>query len=173
MDASAWAVLAGVILGFVLSEGSRYLQRLYRIRQARKTVKLELRAVLSQIPQKDDILSQAIESRKKSNVLPTRSVHLLAHGYSSVLRFLYPHLTDNERTSLHVIYERLNVVDEFLDNLESELFSAIRDSSLSDSWTPFITKAEEMRESMEIVRDLAKRYLDGEPVDVFGIHSKA
>lgn len=64
-------IIVGVIVGFLLGEGSRYLRYRYRIHKLRSILREELKAISAQIEQKKDIANQAIDSLKNGNVLPT------------------------------------------------------------------------------------------------------
>src|SRR5687768_5814905 len=95
-----WWALAGVVVGFCLGEGTRYVRYRWEIHRNGRLVKEELRAVLAQLPQKADILRKAITKLRQKQVLPTMSVHAVTTGYSSVLSALYPHLSLVERNCL-------------------------------------------------------------------------
>jgi hypothetical protein len=166
----SWA-LAGVVVGFCLGEGSRYLRYRWEVGRNKRLVKEELRSVLSQLPQKIDILRQAIGKLREKQFLPTLSVHLIATGYSSVLSELYPHLTLTERNCLHVIYERLRVADEVMDAFENDFTRGVKDKVIGDPWVAAIGRLEDLLHSLGVVEKLAKSYVSGKPIDVFGISS--
>jgi hypothetical protein len=100
-------------------------------------VKAELISVLAQLPQKRDILQQAIGHMQKEKFMPTLSVRMVATGYYLVLEKLYPHLSPIERNCLHVIFERLRVADEQLDDLENAFFRTIKDGIVASPWSKF------------------------------------
>ena len=162
-----WLALIGVVVGFLLGEGSRLGRYFWQIRRNKELVRSELRAVLAQIPQKRDILNQAIPALRQGHVLPMQSVRAVATGYQSVLEDLYPHLSDLERNCLHVIYERLRVADEFMDAFEENLTRIVREKTFPDPWSVHIGKIEEMLQSYAVVEELARSYLSGSPKDVF------
>ena len=162
-----WWALAGVVVGFCLAEGMRYVRYRWEIHRDRRLVKEELRAVLAQLPQKADILRKAIAKLQQKQVLPTMSVHALTTGYSSVLSALYPHLSLVERNCLHVIYERLRVMDEVMDSLERDFLAAVREKTVDNPWVVYADRLDDMLHSVGVVEELAKSYLSGKPVDVF------
>lgn len=164
----SWWALAGVVVGFFLGEGSRYLRYRYDIWRNRRLVKEELRSVLSQLPLKADILRQAIRKLSERQVLSTRSVHLIATGYSSVLSDLYPHLSLIERNCLHAIYERLRVADALMDEFENDFIRALREKVIGDPWTAYAGRLDDVLHSLHDVEELAKSYLSDSPIDVFG-----
>ncbi len=168
-----WVALVGVVIGFLLGEGSRLARYFWQIHRNKQLVQAELKAVLAQIPQKRDILDQAIAAMRKGHLLPTKSVRAVATGYQTVLEELYPHLSDIERNCLHVIYERLRVADEFMDAFEENLTRAIREKIFPDPWAVHIGKVDELLQSYTVIEELARSYLRGAPVDVFNVKSSA
>jgi len=171
--ATPWFTLLGVALGFLFGEGSRYARYRWDVRRNRKLVKAELQAVLAQLPQKRDILQQAIAHLKQQQFMPTLSCHTVTTGYYSVLEQLYPHLSLRERTCLHIIFERLRVADEQTDEFEKSFVGALRDKIMGDPWGAFAGRLEELLASYQVVEDLARSYLAGKPVDVFGVEAAA
>ena len=170
---SPWFALAGVAVGFLLGEGSRYARYRWEINRNRRIVRAELQSVLAQLPQKRDILQQAIGHMKEQRLMPTQSVRMVATGYYSVLEDLYPHLRPIERNCLHVIFERLRVADELLDGLEDSFVRAIKDKVVPDPWATFVGRLVEILESYRMVEDLAISYLAEKPVDVFRVEHSA
>lgn len=168
---SPWVGLIGIAIGFALGEGSRYGRYRWEISRNRKIVRAELQSVLAQLPQKRDILQQAIGHMKEKRFMPTQSVRVLATGYYSVLDALYPHLKAIERNCLHVIFERLRVADEIMDQFEESFIRAVKDRIVPDSCATFSNRLDELLESYSVVEQLARSYLDGTPIDVFQVES--
>lgn len=166
-SSSPWIALAGVAVGFLLGEGSRYMRYRIDIWRSKILVKAELRSVIAQLPQKCDILNQAIEHMKNQRFMPTVSVRTVTLGYYAVQESLYPHLKPIERNCLHVIFERLRIADEQMDEFESSFMRAIKDKIPTDPWGTFIGRCEELLASYAVVEHLAQSYLAGKPEDVF------
>lgn len=164
---SPWIALAGVVVGFLLGEGSRYLRYRWEICRNNKIVRTELQTILSQMPQKRDILRQAIAHLKQQRFMPTLSVRSVVTGYYSVLDDLYPHLSLVERNCLHVIYERLRVADEQMDGFEESFVRAVKDKIIDDPWSAYAGRLEELLASFDVVEDLARAYIARKPIDVF------
>ena len=171
--AAPWFALVGVALGFLLGEGSRYARYRWDIFRNRKLVRAELQAVLAQLPQKRDILQQALAHLREQRFMPTLSCRTVTTGYYSVLEQLYPHLSLRERTCLHIIFERLRVADEQTDEFEKGFVGALKDKIIGDPWTAFAGRLEELLASYQVVEDLARSYLAGKPEDVFGMEAGA
>lgn len=166
-SSSPWIALAGVAVGFVLAEGSRYLRYRVEIWRNKRLVRTELTTVLAQIPQRRDILQQAISSMKQERFMPMLAVRTVTTGYASVHQSLYPHLTPIERNCLHVIFERLRVADEQMDGMHDAFTKAVKDGVLQEPWVYFIGRCEELLQSYEIAAELAASYLAEKPIDVF------
>lgn len=166
-NAIPWFTLTGVILGFLLGEGSRYARHRWEIKRNKQIIRTELQAVLSQLPSKRDILRQAIAHLKTHRFMPTASVHAVMTGYQSVLTDVYAHLSAHERNCLHIIYERLRVADELMDGLEDNFLRTVKDEIVDDPWSVFAGRVEELLESYDVVEQLARSYLAGKPIDVF------
>ena len=164
---SPWFALAGVLLGFLLGEGSRYARYRWEIWRNKRIIKTELQTILSQLPQKQDILRQALGKLKEKRFMSTLSVRAVTTGYHAVLDDLYPHLSLVERNCLHVVYERLRVMDEQMDGLEQTFISSVKDKIIGDPWSAYGGRLEELLESCAVIDDLARGYIAGSPVDVF------
>ena len=157
----------GVAVGFLLGEGSRYGRYRWEVFRNRRIVRTELQSILAQLPQKRDILRQAIGHMKEKRFMLTLSVRMVGTGYYSVLEGLYPHLKQLERNCLHVVFERLRVADEMLDELENSFVRAVKDGVITDPWETFGGRLEELLESYKVVEGLACSYLAKKPIDVF------
>lgn len=161
-----WDALAGVALGFMLAEGSRYARHRWDIFR-NKLVRAELQTVLAQIPQKRDILQQAIAHLNEQRFMPTLSCRTTTTGYHSVLESLYPHLSLRERSCLHIIFERLRVADEQMDEFEDSFLRALKEKVISDPWATYVDRFLELLESYAVVEKLSRSYLAKQPEDVF------
>jgi hypothetical protein len=166
-SADAWFGLAGVAVGFILGELSGVVRRKLEISRRRKLIVSELKSILSQLPQKLDLLTKARDALKRKEVLPLMSVRILTAGYESVLADLYPHLTDLQRNCLHVIYERVRVAEEFMASFEASFLSALERDGLENARNVYSGLIEDIRNSYKVVEDLAKSYLADNPIDVF------
>jgi hypothetical protein len=97
------------------------------------------------------------------------SVSTVTVGYYSVQESLYPHLTSLERNCLHIIFERLRVADEQMNGMEEAFVRAVKEKVLTDPWSVFSGRCEELLSSYDVVTELAQSYLTGKPIDVFAI----
>ncbi len=165
----SWLPLVGVAVGFLLGEGARYARYRWYIFRNKRIIRGELETILSQLPQKGDILRQAIGHLKQKRFMPTLSVRTVTNGYRSVLDDVYPYLSLVERNCLHVIYERLRVADEQMEGFEESFVAAVKEKIIEDPWLVFAGRLEELIESYFVVDELSRSYLAKKPVDVFPI----
>jgi len=168
-ESSPWAALAGVLLGALLGEGCRYARYRWKVYRNKKLLRAELQTVQAQLPQKRDILQQAISQLKEQRFIPTLSCRIVAAGYYRVLEDLYPHLSLRERTCLHIIFERLRIADEQMDGFEDGFLNAVKDQLIDNPWGTYAGRLEELLKSYSDVEHLCASYLAGKPEDVFSM----
>ena len=169
---SFWGVfgsVVGVILGFLIGEGSRVFRYRWRICKLKHLVKEELRSILKQIPQKKEIVSQIITTLDLGRYLPGVSVRIMNTGYKQFISELYEHLIDLQRNCLHVIHENLNVAEETLSSFERDFLTALEKGVIDNPYAAYKTRFQEILESYDIVVELIESYLKGNPTDVFYI----
>lgn len=164
---SPWVALIGVISGFLLGEGSRYLRYWVQVHRNKKLIRFELESILKQLPQKRDILKQAIESMRNQQFLATNSVRAISIGYYAVREEVYLHLDSTERNCLHVIYEYLRIADEQMEELEDFFIHSVKNGIPPNPSDAYIGRCEDLLNSYEIVPNLVKSYLSGRPINVF------
>jgi len=164
------SVITGVILGFLLGEGGRYIHYCLRIHKLKKIIKDELRAIIAQIPKKKDIVNQIIAALEKRQTLSGLSVRIINTGYNQHIAELYEHLPILKRNCLHVIHESLNIADKTLYSFERDFISI---GKIIDY--PFMTykgRFLDILHTYDKVEKLIKEYLEGKPSDVFYIKNK-
>lgn len=159
--------ILGIIIGFCLGEGSRYIRYKLRIKNLKKLIKDELRALESQIPDKRKIIKDIIQSIKNDELLPGSSVGLVNTGYKSYFGELYEHLTFKQRNCLHYIYETLDVMENYLNNFENDLQNAHNEGILKSPNKAFISKSKDILQSLDKVENLIDSYLENNPIDIF------
>lgn len=162
-----WIALIGVIIGFLLGEGSRYLRYWIQVRRNKMLIRTELQSILKQLPQKSEILILAIEAMEKQQVLATNSVRAITIGYYAVREGVYLHLESTERNCLHVIYERLRIADEQMEELENFMIQSVKNGIPPNPSGAYIDRCEDLLRSYEVVSDLVGSYLSGRRVNVF------
>lgn len=166
---SFWALI-GVLFGFLLGEGTRYIR--YRLRRYRleRIIEEELKSILVQIPQKKDITVQMIDRLNNRRILSGLSVGIINTGYKQHISELYEHLTLLQRNCLHVIHEYLNIAEKILFSFEKNFMDALlKEKNIHDPFETYKGRLQDVLESYDKVESLIKGYLNGKPTDVFYI----
>jgi len=162
-----FAALGGTVLGFILGEGNRILTRRRRIKGLKKLIVAELLAIRFQIPQKQDIVRQMDAALDQQQMLGGVSVRIANTGYRQHITELYEHLSPKQRNCLHVIHERLRVVDQFMEEFEERFEPAAQTKIVDNPRAAFRGRCTEMIENYETAIKLIDSYLAGDPIDVF------
>ncbi|MBM4300474.1 MAG: hypothetical protein FJ121_02935 [Deltaproteobacteria bacterium] len=164
--------LIGVVVGFFLNVAHSYIMKRFHICQLKRALRDECRSLLTQIPQLIAIFKQCTDNLSKGRVLPGTAVHSLSTVYRSTISEIYPYLSLKERNLLHVVYERLRVGDEILENYVSILSRELQENLINDPIQGWIIRMKEQVESYGIITNLLKSYLRLEPIDVFNIDNQ-
>jgi hypothetical protein len=167
IDAATLWGLAGVVLGFALSEAASALRYRLRICRLKKGLQAECQSLTAQIPLLIDILQKTIENLRQKRILPGPAVRAISTVYNSVLAELTPYLTPLERNLLHVVYEHLRVGDDTLAGYTDDLLVALRDGTIDDPWQVYIDRMTDLVENYTVTQELLQSYLRGQPIDVF------
>ncbi|OGF05537.1 MAG: hypothetical protein A2W00_01755 [Candidatus Eisenbacteria bacterium RBG_16_71_46] len=161
-----WALI-GVVVGFGLAEGSRWLQGWRRRRRLIRALHDECRSLLSQLPDFIDICQQMIGSLRNHRFLPGPAVRAMRTVYDATITELTPHLSSRERNLLHVVHERLKVGDVMIADHGRDFLEELRHQQIADPWGAWINRFEEQIGSYQLVERLLQSFIAGNPVDVF------
>lgn len=172
IQSSGLWTLAGIIIGFILAEGGRYIRYRWRIRRLKRMIKEELRSILYQIQQKEDIVRQIISKLKIKEILHGESVGIINIGYRHYAAEIYEHLGVLERNCLHNIHERLDVADKMLRCFKSDILNLIKDKVLDKPYEAYEKHFSDILESYGLVKKLINSYLNGDPIDVCYLRDK-
>jgi len=165
-----WSIVAvtiGALLGFLFGEASHLLRQRYRIRRLKHLIREELKAIAAQMEQKKDIIRKIIKNLDEKNILDGRSVHMLSIGYKNHISDLYEHLTVKQRNCLHVIYERIVVMDDFMDSIKKEFVFDQKQNIYNDLYGGYKVILQDFLQSCSVVDGLIQSYLNNDPTDVF------
>lgn len=77
-----------------------------------------------------------------------------------------------QRNCLHVIYEKLRVADDFLDNFKKNIIETIKERIVEQPFEAFTGHLEDIQGSYKAVSELIDSYLNKEVIDVFGVDRK-
>ena len=157
----------GIILGFVLSQYAMSWREFWSRKRAKKLILEELSANLALIPQKIDLVNKIRTALIKKELLSGESVPFITRAYDRFVLDAFFQLSTIQRDSLHVIYERMKQVNSYLPRFESELLNHLNLKIVNDPFAMYITRMDEILNSLGIVERLIEKYLEGKPVDVF------
>ena len=164
---NAFAGLLGVVIGFLLSQFGTSWREFLKGKEAKRLIADELNANIGVIAQKRQIVNKIINSLDQKRILPGESVSFMTKSYEFNVHAAYPYLSSLQRDSLHVIYERVNQADSFLSRFESEILKHLDLKLVGDPYEMFSHRMNDILESMKVIEDLSKKYLSGNPVDVY------
>jgi hypothetical protein len=81
-------------------------------------------------------------------------------------------MSSKERNLLHVVYERLRVGDEILENYVSLLSRELQENLIKDPIQGWIKRMQDQIDSYTIITNLLNSYFIGKPIDVFNIDAQ-
>lgn len=172
----AWTligVLAGVVVGFGLGEGSRWVRGKLRIDRLRRMFREELKAMKQQIPEKKEMLLDAISALRGREAVPEiLAVPVIDVGYSNHFPEVYEHLSYRQRNCIHVIHHHLKIADRIMKSFKDEFMEVLERnkrgaSVLFDPWKTHIRRLESILTNYDNVERWIDGYLAGNPPDVF------
>ena len=163
----AWLGIAGVVVGFLLGEGSRWARERLNVRGIKRAIKEELGTILGQIDEKKDMLNQAIRALAQSQVLPLESLPVSSRIYDLSISRIAPDLSRAERNCLYAIHGRLRVYDRLLDSFEERVKRDIQMNVMTDPLAVHSTWLSSFVEDYDLVVSLVDGYLGGKPKDVW------
>ena len=159
--------LLGVLLGFLLGQFGTTWREISKGKEAKKLILEEMKSNLALLIQKRIIVLHIVDALANKKLLPGESVRFMTMAYDLNLHIAYPYLDSNQRDSLHVFYERVKQADSFLARYESELLKHLDLKLWANPFDVFELRMKEILESLRVVEDLGKKYVEGNPVDVF------
>ncbi|PKG54945.1 MULTISPECIES: hypothetical protein [Halomonadaceae] len=172
MTEAIWSLL-GVVLGFVLAESAQWLKRLKLRFRLRKSLVAELQSITRMVPSKLDVLSQAESHFKAERVMPTQSTHFPREIYSRVIIEAPEILKDWERDCLHIIHERLRVVDASMDSMEERFLSINSSYSGEQAISAAVGSINDLKEALSQTSELAQSVISGARIDVYALGNQS
>ncbi|MAK44942.1 MAG: hypothetical protein CMN80_12445 [Spongiibacter sp.] len=159
--------LAGVAVGFSLSEGASWLKSNRKNRYLKSALNSELIAIKRMIPHRQDILSKAAHAFSDGRVLDPASTHFPRSAYESILDNAPELLSVEEQDCLHVSYERLRVIDEQMDTAVA-YFNTVRSAHSSlHAADALALKMSDMEEALITTIPLIDSLIQNDPIDVY------
>lgn len=172
MTEAIWS-LFGVVLGFVLAESAQWL-KLHRLRnRLRKSLLAELQSITRMVPSKVDVLNQAESHFKAGRVMPTQSTRFPREIYSRIIIETPEVLKNWERDCLHIIYERLRVVDISMESMEERFISINSSYSREQAVSAAVGSINGLKETLSQTCVLVQAVISGEHVDVYALGNQS
>ena len=172
MTEAIWSLL-GVVLGFALAEGAQWLKR-YRLRKRlRESLVAELQSITRMVPSKVDVLSQAKRHFKVSRVMPAQATRFPRDIYLRVIVEAPEILEKWERDCLHIIYERLRVVDDAMDSMEERFISMNSACSSEQAISAAVGSIDDLKYALSQTSELAQSVISGKRVDVYALGNES
>lgn len=127
----------------------------------------ELHSIVRMIPSKLDILNQAEQHFASARLMPTASTHFPNQVYCRIVASAADLLTPEARDCLHVLHERLRIIDESMDRLEERYNSITSTHSVGQAVGAVSGAIRDLSEGLDLARSLAQSVLDKKPINVY------
>jgi len=172
MTEAIWSLL-GVVLGFALAEGTQWLKRHRLRKRLREALVAELQSINRMVPSKVDVLNQAESYFKEARVMPTQVTHFPRDIYSRVI-VEAPEILENwERDCLHIIYERLRVIDVSMDSMKERFISMSSSYSSEQAISDAVGCIGDLKEALSQTSGLAQSVITGKCFDVYAFGNES
>jgi hypothetical protein len=172
MAEALWSLI-GVFIGFLLSEGTQWLKIRFEQRGLHSAMTAELQSIVRMIPSKIDILVQARGHFANARLMPTTSTHFPNQIYWRLISSSPELVTTETRDCLHVLYERLRIIDESMDSLENRFNSIAATHSTGQAVEATTGSVGDLTEALQTCRMLAQSVLDNKPINVYQLQGGA
>ena len=161
-----------LILGHFLTIFWQKLEKKKDREEKLKQINAELESNYHEIHQKKDHLKKIIANLNKNKILPGTSVEFVDVYYTNYHKELIPHISTLEKNSLHVIYNRLKIVDKKMDSFEEDILKFLSLKTYENYekiFSMFINRMNDLLFILESNEKLIKEHLAKKPRDVFFI----
>ena len=157
--------LIGVILGFLLGEGSRYIRFKCELGRLKNAIKKELEFNLNLLPYRRNQINDIIKELKNERTLMIFSIKFMYIGYKGSIEKLYPYYSSNERICLHDIYERLMITDELISQYDSDIKASF--SIMKDPYYTYVNLFSDALTKLDLVEETIRNFLKGDFKNIF------
>lgn len=123
------------------------------------------------IPSKIDILAQAEQHFDAARFMPTTSTHFPNYVYARIVKTVPDLLNPTEYDCLHMLHERLRIIDASMDGLEERFNNITATHSIGQASVAVSGAVRDMSEALKQSRALAESLLEGKPTDVYQLGS--
>lgn len=163
----AIVTLIGVVAGFLLSEGKQYFSKRRYESELKAALREEISSIRRLIPSKIDLLNQAKKAYSQFGVLRTTSTRSPRTIYDTVLLSGASWLSATQRDFLHVLYERIRVIDESMDGLEADFHAVTGTHDVGTAINMTTSNIDSLLEALNTCRVLIDEYMGGHVPDVY------
>jgi hypothetical protein len=162
-----WALI-GVVIAFLLTEIGRSIRKTLENRRLRKALFDELETNYFQLEHTKNTIKNVLDALNKKQLLPATNVPSATAVFDTNLSSIIKLLKPIERDDVQNIYGRLHILDRFLADFEEKFSTAIRDKVVTDPWSAYTSRFNDIKDSCSIVQELILSVLDKKPIDLYG-----
>jgi len=158
--------LAGVAFGFGLTTGYAEWRDWRKRQRIHRAIFAELKSNLYFLPQKADVVKQLLSNLEQGKFLSGDGVRFSAQIYQNHYPEISDSVTDQERNSLHVIYERFALIDGTMASFGETLLKYSESKYASDVAGIQRCKLRDILFIIESTERIVCAHLAGKPEDV-------
>jgi len=164
--------LAGVVVGFLLSEISSAYKNHKEREDAKDALLDEVRFNHEQTINKIDILNQAITALKKQRFLSTKCAKYSTAEFEALYHVALPKLTKLQKDNLRHLNSFYTIIDKLLDGFDESFKNDIdntknRQNTLESVYEAAVIQLDDIKDSLSASLDLSSNLLSGNPLPVF------
>jgi hypothetical protein len=164
-----WSIL-GVLVGFLLGEGTRYFRYKIRILRLKRVVREELKTIIMYTNLKIDFIETKLLELLRNKKIPTGNVtKTITIGFNHHFSELYEYFSPIQRMYLHLIYQNIEVGEQTLSSIKNDLISTLNSNIFDDPYQPSILTLESTIELYKNTKSLIEEYLKNKCIDRWGI----
>jgi len=164
--------LAGVIIGFLLSEISGAYKKNKERKDCKKSLLDEVRFNHEQTRNKIAILNDAIGALQKEKFLSTKCAKYSTIGFENLYHIAMPKLSTLEKDNLRHLNSFYITIDKLLDGFDEAFKNDIdnaktRENTIESVYVAAIIQLENIRDSLSVSLGLSSNLLKQKPLPIF------
>jgi len=165
-------VIAGVVIGFLLSEISGAYKKNKERKDSKASLFDEVRFNHEQTKNKIDILNQVIIALENESFLSTKCGKYSTTEFENLYHIALPKLSVLEKDNLRHLNSFYLTIDKLLDGFDESFKNDIdntevRQNTLESVYKAGIIQLDNIRESVKVSLNLSSSYLKGNPLPIF------
>jgi hypothetical protein len=165
--------LAGVVVGFLLSEGSSAYKKRKEREDSKDALFDEVRFNHEQTINKIDILNQAIDALKQERFLSIKCANYSTTEFESLYHVALPKLNQLEKDNLRHLNSFYITIDKLLDGFDESFKNDLdnasnRQNTLESVYGAAIIQLDNIKQSLSRSLELSSRLLESNPLEIFG-----